>query len=137
MGFDVGLHVSFRVVGLDVGLRVVGSVVVGVLVVGSLVVGSLVEGWLVDGSLVVGWLVVGSYVVGSFVGLRDGLNVGLLVVGLEVVVCLRFWIVMGGGKGKSRLTRVCSNLNHDIMPLIGWKSWLPPVLSLSCKSSYV
>ena len=51
-------------------------------VVGVLVVGSLVDGWLVVGSLVVG-----SFVVGSFVGLCVGLNVGLRVVGLEIVAC--------------------------------------------------
>ncbi len=88
----VGLAVvvGLRVVGLDVGLRVVGSLVVGSLVVGSFVEGSfvLVVGSFVVGSLVVGSLVVGAYVVGSFVGLRVGLNDGLRVVGLEVVVGL-------------------------------------------------
>lgn len=37
----------------------------------------------------VGWLTVCSYAVGSFVGLLDGLNAGLRMVGLEVVVGLR------------------------------------------------
>ncbi len=80
------------------GLVVVGILVVGLIVVGLLVVSSLVVGLLVVGSLVVGWLVVGSmvecsyvlgsFVVGSLVSLRDGLNVGLRVVGLEVIVGL-------------------------------------------------
>ena len=59
----MGLALGFRVVGLNVGLRVVGLEVVGLLIVGLFVMGSLVVGSFVVGSLVMGSSVVGAMVV--------------------------------------------------------------------------
>jgi hypothetical protein len=70
VGLDVGLRVVGFVVGLCVvGLVVVGELVVGESVVGESVVGESVVGKSVVGKSVVGELVVGESVVGSLVGI--------------------------------------------------------------------